>query len=150
MKKKLLLVASLILAAVVAVGCQSDSKTDKTGTELNKAAETANEMSGEAVETIADGAAGLRDEYVEKIDKQLGSIAAKVTDWKDKVNGLPSATRPLATKSLNTLESAQSIATDALGKLKAADVSQWKDHVPAVDKAMESLSGAFKKVQSFF
>ena len=150
MNIRILITIAVSVAVLALVGCQSDTQTDKDPSDISSEAGSMTEAAGKNVDQLAEQSTDLKDEYVAKADEKLGEIATMLSDWKGKVTDLPATTKPLAESSLSTLESAHDNATSALGKLKNADVAEWKEHVPAVDEAMSGVNSAMEKVKSFF
>lgn len=134
---------ALIVFGIAIVGCQSDSKIDTDTSKLtDEAANVAN--------AVGDQAVIMRDTYVEKIETKLADVTSQVSQWKDKVGSLSPTTKPLAEKSFTALEAAQDNAISSLKNLKNADISEWEDQIPTVDKALEGVSSAMEKLKSFF
>ena len=91
-----------------------------------------------------------RDEYVQKLKKQLDQWNSEITKWEEKTRSAQTKMKADYEKQLNTFRSRRDEAMQQLRQVQAASGEAWMEVMRGADEAWARLSEAFSKARSHF
>jgi len=91
-----------------------------------------------------------RDEYVEKLKKQLDQWNSEISKWEEKTRVAQAKLKADYDKQLTVFRSRRDDAMQQLRKVQSASGEAWMDMMRGADDAWARLSDAFSKARSHF
>ncbi len=91
-----------------------------------------------------------RDEYVEKLKKQLDQWNAEVAKWEDKTRQAQAGMRAEYEKQLQAYRRQRDQALEHMRQIQSASGEAWVDLMRGADDAWAKMRDAFEKARSHF
>ena len=91
-----------------------------------------------------------RDEYVEKLKKQIDQWNADVTRWEGKAQQIKSDMRAEYDQQLQALRQGRDDAQEKMRQVQSATEDAWMDLKQGADEALSKLKAAFDKARARF
>ena len=91
-----------------------------------------------------------RDEYVEKLKKQLDQWNAEVAKWESKAKAAQAGARTEYEKQLQAYRHQRDQALEQMRRVQSASGEAWMDFMRGADDAWVKMREAFEKVRSHF
>lgn len=91
-----------------------------------------------------------RDEYVERLKKQLDQWNAEVAKWEEKTRQAQAGMRSEYEKQLQAYRDQRNHALEQMRRVQSASGEAWMDLMRGADDAWARMSEAFEKARSHF
>lgn len=114
----------------------ADSDSPVTGDDVEREV-------GEAVDATTEFAAQKKDEYVERMQKQIDELDGKIAKLEEQAADVSEDARAEWEEQLQTLKEKRRVAGEKFDELKSSSQDAWKDFQAGVDDAWAKLTEAF-------
>lgn len=91
-----------------------------------------------------------RDEYVERLKKQLDQWNAEVAKWEEKTRQAQAGMRSEYEKQLQAYRDQRNHALEQMRRIQSASGEAWMDFMRGADDAWAKMREAFEKARSHF